>query len=59
MSKVLSEQVGGAKLTPQLLHDHEEGHTEWVSVEQSAEEYGDLKEAVVHPLHDQEEGHAQ
>ena len=24
------------------LHDHEEGHTEWVDVEQSADDYGDL-----------------
>ena len=57
MSKVLSEQVGGAKLTPQLLHDHEEGNAELVKVEQSAEDFEDV--AVVHPLHDHEGGHAE
>ena len=41
------------------LHDHEEGHAERVNVEQSAEDYGDLQAAVLHPLHDYEEGHAE
>ena len=38
------------------LHDHAEGHAERVSVEPSVEDFGDLQEAVLHTLNDQEEG---
>ena len=30
-----------------------------MNVEQSAEDYGDLQAAVLHPLHDHEESHAE
>ena len=42
-----------------LVGYHEEGNAEWVKVEQSAEDVEDPQVAVVHPLHDHEEGHAE